>query len=302
MLGIEEDEDPLAALENGSVKALVLTESDPSWSYPDQARLIRALDKLELLVVMDYLPSVAASRAQVFFPSVTVFEKEFSHYVNQEGRLQRAVPLHQGGTPILQVSGGSHPPREFQPHIPGGDSRPSSEILTALGDTLAGWQGTFTTADIWNWLSHEHALFQPLAPHPPVGEPAGWRLLPEEAPVAAFSEPPATKAADPPAGHLELLLVDQTFGTEELASYSPVIRKVEEKPCLTLHQDIAAELGLISGDQVAINLPDGVVTVTLKTARTMAAQVAILPRHRQLQWQKWGGWPTWIPQTSIKKA
>ncbi len=129
--------DPLEALESGAVKALLVVESDPLWSYPDQERLLRALTGLELLVVLDYVPSGMAARAQVFLPTLTVFEMVRSHFINQEGRFQEATPLYFGGTPIHQVSGGSHPPRRFMDFVPGGEPRPAAEILTALADGLS---------------------------------------------------------------------------------------------------------------------------------------------------------------------
>ena len=58
------------ALEAGAIKALLVVESDPFWDYPDRERLTRALEKLELLVVLDYLPSptVAAGRYRLAHP------------------------------------------------------------------------------------------------------------------------------------------------------------------------------------------------------------------------------------------
>ena len=60
----------LEALESGAVKALVVVESDPFWDYPDRERLVRALEKLELLVALDYLPSptVAAGGYRLSHP------------------------------------------------------------------------------------------------------------------------------------------------------------------------------------------------------------------------------------------
>jgi NADH-quinone oxidoreductase subunit G len=301
MLSAQEAGDPLEAVENGSVKALLLVENDPFWSYPDGERLIRALDRLELLVVLDYLPSAAMARAQVFLPTVTVFEKQVSHYVNQEGRLQQAVPLYQGGTPISQLSGGSHPPRTFLDSIPGGEPRPGAEILADLAEALPGGERPPAAGDLWGRLSSEPERFSRVTSLTASERAAGVRLLPEEAPVGAFSEEPSTKPLEPPAGQLELLLVDQTFGTEELANYSAHILKVEAEPYLLLNSNLAADLGLASGDQVAIELPGGEVTVRLKTALHMAPRVAILPRHRRLGWQKIRGWPTWISKDSIKK-
>ena len=131
-----EPADPVAALEQGTVKALILVENDPFASYPDRQRLASALKKLDLLVVLDYLPSEAAGLAQIFLPTTTVYEKAPSHYVNQEGRAQRTTPLHLGGIPISQL-GPSHPPREYRATIPGGDPLPAGLILATINRLLA---------------------------------------------------------------------------------------------------------------------------------------------------------------------
>ena len=301
MLSAKTEADPLEALENGSIKGLLVVESDPCWSYQDRPRLIRALDKLELLVVLDYLPSATVARAQVFLPTTTVFENDPSHYLNQEGRLQQAMPLHQGGTPITQVSGGSHPPRELLNFIPGGEMSPASEILAGLAESLPGAEGGRPQGELWTWLSLENEGFSRLAHLTPAGQTSEVRLLPDISKVAVFSRESVTKPAEIPAGQVELLLVDQTFGTEELASYSAFIQKVEEEPCLTLHHDLAANLGFASGDQVVLHLPGGEVTLPLKTAHNMAPDTVILPRHRRLGWQQVGDWPVWLPKSSIKK-
>ena len=47
----------LEGIDQGRIKALVLVENDPFWTFSDEERLARALDRLELLVVLDYLPS-----------------------------------------------------------------------------------------------------------------------------------------------------------------------------------------------------------------------------------------------------
>jgi NADH-quinone oxidoreductase subunit G len=301
MLAGGEEVDLLAAMEKGAVKALVVVENDPLGSCPEQERLIRALDKLELLVVLDYLPSAMVARSQIFLPMTTVFEKKFSHYVNQEGRLQQAAPLHQGGTPLMQVGKGGHPPRTFLDVIPGGEPRPGAEILADLAAALSGEPASWVEGNLWDRLSREHEAFSRLASLTALERAAGVRLLPDEAPERAFSSEPGTKPPEPPEGQLELLLVDQTFGTEELASYAAPIRKVEEEPHLLLHADLAANLGLAAGDQVALLLPGGEVTVRLKTALLMAPRVAILPRHRRLEWQKIRGGPVWLPPENIKK-
>jgi NADH-quinone oxidoreductase subunit G len=302
LLSGQGEEDPLAALENGEVKALLVAEGDPFWSYPDQGRLVRALNKLELLMVLDYLPSALAARAQLFMPTLTVFEKGASHFMNQEGRLQQARPVYQGGTPITQVSGGGHPPRIFLDFMPGGEPRSGAEILVHLAEALPGGPERPAAEDLWGWLSPDHEVFARIASFTETERAAGVRLLPPKAPASAFSKEPAAKPAEPPDGQVELLLVDQTFGTEELAGYSAHIQKVEEEPCLLLHEDLAKELGLAAGEQVALHLPGGEVTASCKTSAHMAPRVAILPRHRRLGWQKLRDWPTWISYDSVKKG
>ena len=95
----------LEAIEKGAVAALVLVETDPFWFFPDRSRLEQALGKLELLIVLDYLPSPPVSRADIFLPTQTLFEAG-GIYVNQEGRAQWAPPVYKGGLPIEQISAG----------------------------------------------------------------------------------------------------------------------------------------------------------------------------------------------------
>ena len=92
----------LEAIEKGDRAALVLVETDPFRFFPDRSRLEQALNKLEFLLVMDYLPSPTVSRADIFLPSQTLFEAG-GIYVNQEGRAQWAPPVYKGGLPVLQV-------------------------------------------------------------------------------------------------------------------------------------------------------------------------------------------------------
>jgi NADH-quinone oxidoreductase subunit G len=302
LLDARGDEDPLQALEQGRVKALLVVESDPLWSYPDHERLVRALYNLELLVVLDYLPSATATRAQVLLPTVTVFEGEPGHFVNQEGRLQQAQPLYQGGAPLRQVNGGGHPPRTFLDHIPGGEPRPGAEILADLAAALTGAPARPAKGNLWDWLAGVHQVFGRIASLTDEERAAGARLLPDEAPARDFPAEPAVKPAGHPPGQVELLVVDQTFGTEELANYSEPIHRVEGEPRLILPADLAADLGLAAGDRVALTLPGGEVRVGLETAANLAPAVAVLPRHRRLAWQKLPGGPTFIAPDSIKKV
>ena len=299
--GEEWDTDLLNPLEEGTIKALILVENDAIWSYPDRERLHEALKKLQLLVVLDYLPGEAAAQAQIFLPATTVFEKSTSYYVNQEGRLQPAVPLYSGGIPISQI-GPSHPPREFLQTIPGGEPRPAGEILAAIFRSLSANQESNAKVDLWTFLAQENELFAGLINIPENERMTGVRVLPPASEAMAFSSPPPGKNDEIPKDQVELLLVDQTFGTEELAGLSPFIQKVEEEPFLMLQEDTARAWGMTSGDRVTVSLPRGEVTVLLKTAGNMSPTVAILPRHRRLNWQKIDRQPVWLSKEGIRKV
>lgn len=290
----------IEAMERGKVKALILVEHDPFWHFPDRDRLARALERLELLVALDYLPSPAAARAQVLLPTTTLFEGAGSSFVNQEGRLQWAPPLHHGGAPLAQVSGGSHPPRVFLDYVPGGAPRPGGEILQDLAAALNPGKEA-PAADLWTWLAGQNPVFAGVSDLSP--PPSGLRLLPEAGGPPVFSLEEINLGADLVLdGHLELLLVDRTFGTEELASYSPYIQKAEEKPRLLMYSGDAARLGLAAGEQVILRLLGGPLTLELEVAEDMAPGVMILPRHRQLVWQKLPAGPVQVPFSAIEKV
>ena len=137
--------------------------------------------------------------------------------------------------------------------------------------------------DLWDWLGRENAVFANIAAL--FSPPPGARLIPEAIPAGAYSPAAAPVPESAPPDQLELLLVDSTFGTEELASYSKYIQQVEEPPRLVMHPEDAAKLGLEAGDRVALRLPGGELRVALQVAANMASGVMVLPRHRQLNWR-----------------
>jgi NADH-quinone oxidoreductase subunit G len=290
----------LAGAERGEIKALVLVEADPFWSFPDEARLSRALARLDLLLVLDYLPSPAAQQAHVLLPTLAVFERTGSGFVNQEGRLQWAAPVHFGGTPMAQISPELHPPRTVLNYVPGGEPQTAGDTLAALLQTLDPALAP-AHLDLWDWLAQNQ---NPLLARGAAGDaaPQGLRLLPEASPEQDFTSevPPPAPAAVPPAG-LELLLTDLTFGTDELAAYSPYIQAVEEAPRLTLHPADASRLHLTPGGRLSLALPGGSLEVELAVAGNMAPGVAVLPRHRRLAWRQLATGPLRLPDGALTR-
>jgi anaerobic selenocysteine-containing dehydrogenase len=298
-------EEIIEGVERGTVRALVLVENDPFWLYPDQERLKQALGKLDLLLILDYLPSRIAAEADIFLPTSTLFEMR-SSFVNQEGRIQFGGSVHAGGTPIAQVSAGSHPPRVYGAEIPGGEPEAAWKVLGELAEAMPAEGGKMSPPksmeDLWHWMIEAHPSFAGFQPFDV--PPEGFRLLPDHCREQAFFLPPApspSRGDGEYSNSLELLLVDWTFGTEELSSYSGCIHQVEKNPVLLMHTRDAARLGLKHKDKVVVHFDGGPLEIELAVADNMASGVMVLPRHRQISWQKLKDIPAKIPVERIMK-
>jgi NADH-quinone oxidoreductase subunit G len=288
-------------IEVGKIRALIIVECDPFWLFPHRQRLAKALARLDFLMAMDFLPSKIGDSAQVFFPTATLFEAE-SSFVNQEGRLQSARSFYSGGSPVIQAGAGNHPPRTFQPEIPGGEPQPAWRILAGLEKDLAvPGNGSFqpTLLDLREWMVKE---FSALAHVDSFGSPEGIRLLQERKDGDFFPPRENATPANPAGESLDLFFVDWTFGTEELSCYSPFTRRAEKNPCLFLHVADAARLRLADKDRVHIALDNGSLEVEVSVVENMAKGVMILPRHRQLAWQVSREMPVRVPIDKIKKV
>jgi len=287
-------------IERGKVRALLVVENDLLRLFPDQKKLGEILAKLDFLLVLDYIPSRAVERAHVFLPTATLFETE-SSFVNQEGRLQFAAPLYPGGIPIEQISGGGHPPRCFQPDIPGGKPKPAWSALAELANALSGKKKTpveVSREGLWKWIREGYPL---LAQVQPYESSEGIRLIPEKndrgfAPLEGEKYP-----FEPQEDILQLFCVDWTFGTEELSSYSRAIQQMEEPPCLFMQAQDASRLSLADKDKVRILLDGGSLDIDLRVVKNMARGILILPRHRQLDWQKLKTVPERVPVERVKR-
>jgi anaerobic selenocysteine-containing dehydrogenase len=64
----------------------------------------------------------------------------------------------------------------------------------------------------------------------------------------------------------------------------------------------ATELNLTDGDVVAIELDGGTIEAKLQVADHMAAGTLIIPRHKELDWQKLGTGQTLVRKDQIRKV
>lgn len=284
--------DILDDIENGAVRALVVVESDPFRDFYDRPRLERALAKLDLLVVIDYLPTPMVERASVFYPASTVFETG-STFINQEGRVQFAKPVHMGGKPIW----GEHPTHVVRDFVPGGDHRPAWSVLRAIAAEPASAGTVSVPASPGEWMPEELPLPGEIGP---AQYPAdGVRSLPGQS-RDEFTVVPGKKPAK--AQGLELLLVRRIFATGELAAYADALDGSVPEPEAFMHASDAQAAGLSDGDTVGIELEGGSIGVRLAVRDNMARGVLVLPRHNRLDWQKIKDPGARVPLDRIKKG
>ena len=126
------------ALEAGAIKALLVVESDPFWDYPDRERLARALEKLELLVVLDYLPSPTVARADIVLPTLTRIRADPGQ-LHQPGGPPATGPA---GAPGRHAHGPDQPRVASAPDLP--ELRPRGRAPDAGGDFSGVGRGHVT--------------------------------------------------------------------------------------------------------------------------------------------------------------
>jgi NADH-quinone oxidoreductase subunit G len=275
----------IEAIEAGDVNSLILVESDPFSDFADRNRLARALDALDLLVVLDYLDSESAQKAHIFMPSTTLYETD-GIFVNQEGRAQMVRQAYRCGTPIVQSGGGDHPPRHYGTGIPGADPRPAPMALAQLADEQLESEGKELPATIDQWL----ADFVPQLADVNISSDfpgEGLRLNSGSKTDLRFTTDFSAQSGQHPerAGRLTLIFSDLTFGTEALSAHSECLQELEPEPAVIMHTSEAESLDLIDGDPISIQTEIGRFETKLRVVANMAAGVLIIPRHRKLAWQ-----------------
>lgn len=275
--GLDELAEAIAA---GHVKALVAVEADVTRS----PALTAVLDRLEVLVVLDYLPTPAFAAAGVFLPTQTLFEAGGT-LANTEGRLQVATPVAPPGEPVSRDGHGGHPPRDYARPLPGTDPRPAATLCAALATTLDLDLPPVSVAALTGCAAE--AI-------PPEGRrltrlPA---LAAETADAAATTGPDATDAAE-----LVVVFEETLFGTEELGRYAPLARgQAAPEPIIGLHPDDATAYGLSDGAALSLTVGGRQVAARLRLRPRMAQGAVLVPRLPEL-----AGLPPTLPPNALTR-
>ncbi len=215
----------VSGIETGSIKALYLLGCNPLASFPDNRRIKKALEKLDVLIVQDILASELTKMAHVLLPASAAAEKNGT-FTTPDGRvqsLQKAV----------------NPP---------GDAREDIAILSAM---IAGYTGEakqYTTESVSDAIAAANPLYGSATPRT---ASAAAAFTPVAVPKAVTSE-------------LTLLVGASLYhnGTSTLSSENNLA--VAPEACLELDPTDAARLGLAEGSAVTLKSASASITGKLK--------------------------------------
>lgn len=272
LLSLPEQDDLLTRLDSGRVKMMICLETDPLRESADTKAIAAALQRLERLAVLDYLPTGLGEQADLFIPTCPVPECSGS-YINNEGRMQAFAKVLDPGIPLQDMNQGGHPPREFQPATPGAEPQPATALLLQLlGEDLSLEQ-------VRRRMEKMHRRLQGLAKLRPGDQ--GQRI----APAGAARQLDLQPLPEQPQGTLHLLVSPARYGGDLLSRYADKLHPRFGAAQVMLHPTDAEKLDLREGDLVTVDTEDLSLILPLR-CHTGAAQGCVLleqdPQQMQL--------------------
>jgi NADH-quinone oxidoreductase subunit G len=267
-------EDLIESIEAGEIKALVAVESDIWDRFYDRRRLSAALDSLELLVALDHIHSDVFQRAHIRIPTQSIYEAG-GICINQEGRLQKADPAHAGGIPVAITGGGDHPPRTFEPDIPGGD-------VPAAWRVLRIWQGILP-------VGSREDLIREMGDAEPALEniqETGSRFFSGRQRPGSETASADLEIRGQPDPAYTLYMAASLFGDEPLSSAAPCLKPLEKGPELWMSEKEAQDLGLADGVSVRVELKYESVDAKVRVSAHIPTGMMLMPRLQSVFWQQ----------------
>ncbi|MBI1290110.1 molybdopterin-dependent oxidoreductase [bacterium] len=273
--------DLVAAIEEGRIKGLLALGADVLYSYPDQDRLLAALEKLETFVVSDLFNSEITRRATVFFAAASNLERD-GVMADLEGNLAR----------LKDVDG------------PTGGARPDWETLTGIATMMGstafayesvedvfnemirlvapGFRGSFTGLELAG-PANDHSVQDPggARRRTPAYNPGDYRV--DGAHLRWSSEPfagaiPAV-AAEAPAAAGQFLLTwgEHVQGDDYHLNHASIAHLLKAKPYVEVHPADAATLALEDGKRAVLTVGTESIEVTARVRKGPAQGTLYFP-------------------------
>lgn len=280
-------------IREGKIKALLLVEADPFHGTKMRGELEASIRSLELTIVIDYLPSEVVKRAHILIPSATIYEGGGS-FINQEGRLQRASPVHRGGIPLRRnLQGNLRPPRTFAKGPPGETAKSSWQVLLELGERIGKGLGIEDKEDIWKVARERFPFLWQVEP----GGRISWEGGGVQEEAMEEEEDPSQSSQE-----MRVLLVTSTFAGEELSQYSSKLDPVRNEARAFFNEEVASQRGLRRGDRIWIRMGDVRVPFSVKTSPKVPSKLLILDPGNEGLWREVREVSKTIGWTEIERA
>ena len=249
----------LAAAAEGRVKALVVVGDNPLMLAPQKAAARRALESLDLLVVIDAVRTDTAALAHVLLPDADTYAKGGTF--TQADR--RVLLRHPATRPV-------------------GEARPAFRILVDLAGALAPKLGRNVSFPYEGpkQVMEEIATILPHYARARYGLLAagrGRQVLPEAGQEAAAAVQEVPRPAS--GGEGFALLTSRTLYTslEAAAIHHREADKLHREEFAEVNVEDAAELGIQDGDQVVLSTPHGELAVPAKATDAVPRGVVFVP-------------------------
>ena len=246
-------------IEKGDIKALYVMGSDPLHFMPDRSRVLKALQKLELLVVQDLFLTETAKLATVVLPAASAAEKSgsFTSVDNRVQCFERAV-------------------------APAGEARSDAEILTRLHSLVAPVSSI--SAQSAEELHHEITALTGL--YTETCDHDGCRMGRVKNRVA-FSDKPASFAAAVPAavpaadpGHPFSLTVGPVLHHNgSMTTWSDNNMAVAGQGYVAINPADAATAGIAAGAFARLTSAAGSVSLPARLTGSVQAGALFVPSH-----------------------
>ncbi len=235
---------------NGSIRTLFIAGENPLVSYPDQAKVKSALDKVEFLIVSDLFMTETAAEADVVLPACSFAEKEGT-FTATDRRVQYIKPA------IKKV----------------GQSRSDFEILGAL-ITMLGGVAPVKPSEVFAEIAGSVAGYAGMS-YASIGEEG--QFAPVTITPAFVITGSSTTAPEP--GKLALLTGSALYHNGTLSQFGEGPMHVCPEGYVEISRDDAAALSVAENDLLKVSSANGTMQLKAKVTPRMPKGVAFTPYH-----------------------
>ncbi len=289
-------------IDAGEIKAMIAICFNPKVSLPDNQFITRALEKLELFVVIDFFLSETGRHADIVLPG-SLQEEDEGTVTQVEGRvikINKAVDCpgdaRQDWRIIQDIARALDRPHGFSFDSP---RAIFEELRVASKGGVADYSGiTYEKIEaqmgvFWPCYSTDPKTGEPAPDHPgtprlfergsynPVAKGAGPFYFADG--KARFNVADYRPAVDDASAEYPLFLttgrvISQFLSGTQTRRIGPLVKQYPE-PRLELHPRLAAKLGIADGDWATCETRRGAITIRAMVVTTIRPDTVFIPYH-----------------------